>query len=245
MSNQEAGLDAAALGVSPHEIVVARTARYYTLGDEHQAPRELWIVCHGYAQLASRFVRQFIPIATDSRLIVAPEALSRFYLDAISTRRHQSEPRVGATWMTREHREAEIRDYIGYLDRVVVEVREMQAGDAPRLVVLGFSQGTATVCRWLASSRVRAERLVLWGGTVPPEIDLTAWHERLRGAAVTLVAGEEDEMVPIAAMIREADRLNTAGVTCELVRYPGRHTIDNGALQQLTEKLGTVLSAPR
>jgi hypothetical protein len=41
---------------------------------------EVWIVCHGHGQLASRFLTRFIPIEREDRLFVAPEALSRYYL---------------------------------------------------------------------------------------------------------------------------------------------------------------------
>ena len=48
--------------ITPHSIRVRRTARYYTLGPTHGFPRELWIVCHGYGQLAGKFLRQFAPL---------------------------------------------------------------------------------------------------------------------------------------------------------------------------------------
>ena len=219
--------------VTLHEIVVPRTARYYTLGPTHGFPRELWIVCHGYGQLAARFIAQFAAIDDGTRLIVAPEALSRFYLDPIPMRRNDPTPRIGATWMTREAREAEIGDYVAYLERVMTEVRHPLAGAAPRIVVLGFSQGTATVSRWLARSEHRADQLVLWGGGIPPELDLSEWASALHGAPITLVVGDADEMVSPDAIATEAERLSSAGVAYELLRYPGGHAIDAGALQQL------------
>ena len=221
--------------IMPHAIVVPRTARYYTLGPTHGFPRELWFVCHGYGQLAERFLRQFAPVDDGSRLIVAPEALSRFYLDPIPQRRNDPSPRIGATWMTREDREAEIADYVTYLERLATEVRHPLAGAAPRIVVLGFSQGTATVSRWLAASELRADQLVLWGGSIPPELDLAAWSARLHGAAITLVAGEQDEYATSAAVAAEAERLSAAGVAFTLQRFSGGHSIDASALVHLAE----------
>ena len=231
-----AGEGAASAGITPHEIVVPRTARYYTMGPTHGFPRELWLVCHGYGQLASRFLRQFAALDDGTRLIVAPEALSRFYLDPIPTRRHDPAPRIGATWMTREARDAEIGDYVSYLERVVTDVRHPLTGGAPRIVVLGFSQGTATVSRWLATSAHRADQLVLWAGAIPPELDLAAWAAHLHGAPITLVVGDDDEMIPPAAITAEAERLSAAGVAFELVRYPGGHAIDAAALTDLAQR---------
>lgn len=216
-----------------HVIVVPRTARYFSLGPTHGFPRELWIVCHGYGQLAARFIRQFAPLDDGTRLIVAPEALSRFYLDPIPQRRNDPSPRIGATWMTREDRDAEIADYVSFLELVGTAVRQHLAGAAPRIVVLGFSQGAATVCRWLAASDLRADHLVLWGGAIPPELDLAAWAERLHGAALTLVVGDGDEYATPKVVAHEAERLSAAGVEFSLQRYEGGHDIDQVALQEL------------
>lgn len=219
--------------IASHVVVVPRTARYYTVGPLHGFPRELWFVCHGYGQLASRFVKQFAPLDDGTRLVVAPEGLSRFYLDPIPQRRNDPSPRIGASWMTRHDREAEIADYVAYLEKVASDVRHQLSGAAPRVVVLGFSQGTATVSRWLAASDMRVDHLVLWGGSIPPELDLAAWARRLHGAALTLVSGEQDEYATPSAVAAEAERLSAAGVAFTMQRFAGGHTIESAALQQL------------
>ena len=235
MSEPHVASAAADPTITSHALVVRRTARYYTLGPTHGFPRELWFVCHGYGQLAGRFLRQFAPIDDGSRLIVAPEALSRFYLDPIPQRRNDPSPRIGASWMTREDRGAEIADYVDYLERLSTDIRHPLAGAAPRFVVLGFSQGTATVSRWLAASDLRVDQIVLWGGTIPPELDLAAWSARLHGAAITLVVGEQDEYATPSAVTTEAERLSAAGVAFTLQRFGGGHTVDAQALARLAE----------
>src|SRR3954465_8151819 len=94
-----------------HHIPVRRTARYYTLGDTSTTPRELWIVLHGHGQLAGAFIRYFGDLEDGGTLVVAPEALSRYYLVPIDSA-PASERGVGATWMTREDRVHEIDDYL-------------------------------------------------------------------------------------------------------------------------------------
>ena len=69
-----------------------RSARCFARGGE--AAAEAWVVLHGYGQLASRFLRGFESIASRTRLVVAPEGLSRFYPDA-------GAGKVGASWMTK------------------------------------------------------------------------------------------------------------------------------------------------
>jgi dienelactone hydrolase len=208
-------------------VVVPRTARLYTLGDAAEA-RERWVVLHGYGQLASYFVRHFAPLA-DGRVVVAPEALSRFYLESRDSGVHG--PRVGATWMTREDREAEIADYVRYLD---LALDDAAPGDLP-LSVLGFSQGTATACRWLAARDVRgaapAERLVLWAGDVPPELDLgAAWLRRTR---LTFVAGTSDRFISPEVLASLRARLDGAAVPYTLVTFDGDHRLDAATLTGL------------
>jgi len=160
--------------ISEQHITVQRTARYFTLGgsdDRGREIRDLWIVCHGYGQLAASFLRAFTPIATPSRRIVAPEGLSRFYLDS-NRKAANPDPRIGASWMTREDREHEIADQIAYLDAVHDHVRAALEPSVVRLRVLGFSQGVATVARWLAYGRARADDVIFWAGSFPAEIEL-------------------------------------------------------------------------
>jgi hypothetical protein len=63
--------------VSFEHLGVSRTARYFTLGSEPATARELWVVLHGHAQLAERFLRWFEPLVDGATRVVAPEALSR------------------------------------------------------------------------------------------------------------------------------------------------------------------------
>jgi predicted esterase len=77
---------------------------------------------------------------------------------------------------------------------------------------------------------------VLWGGAIPPELDLAHWSSRLHGAAITLVAGEHDQFATAAAVAAEAERLSAAGVAYTLQRFPGGHAIDPAALLHLAER---------
>ena len=224
-----------------HHIPVTRTARYHTLGPERGAA-ELWLLCHGYGQLASRFLARFAALDDGTRLLVAPEALSRFYLDAVSGT-PAAERRVGATWMTREDREAEIADQVVYLDAVLAATRAPLAGDGDAAVVaLGFSQGVATVSRWAVASETRLARLVLWGGRLPPDLELPALRERLAGAPVILVSGATDVFVPPEKLAEERARLEGAGIAASVLSFTGGHEIE---AQPLAALAATSVSAPR
>ena len=225
--------------IREHHIAVRRTARFFTLGTASADVRELWVVCHGYGQLAAPFLSSFERIAAPSRLLVAPEALARFYLDRPSAG-SDTPPRVGATWMTREDRDSEIADHVAYLDDLHDSVREQLATDSEtgsddvRLHVLGFSQGVATAGRWMAYGRTRADALILWAGSFPGDVNLASLAARLEGSAVTLVVGARDELASWANADAQLQRFEEAGISARLLTFEGGHRLDDATLVSLT-----------
>jgi predicted esterase len=214
--------------VEEHRLPTTRRARYFTVGGDGGAPSEAWIVVHGYGQLAAPFLRNFEGVARPHRVIVAPEALNRYYVRE-GTRGTRGDARVGATWMTQEDRENEIADYVDFLDAV----REEAVPPAARLTVLGFSQGAATAVRWLQQGRARVACLVVWAGQLPHDADLAALRERLGEGGVVLVEGMSDDY---AAWIRDghnAERLAEAGIPHRLLGFDGGHRLDEALLTRL------------
>lgn len=202
-----------------HVLTTTRTARYFTLGDSASA-HEFWFVCHGYGQLAARFLERFRGIEAEGRCIVAPEGLSRFYLTENPTER-----RVGASWMTREDRLREIDDYVAYLDTLYTTIGAARA----RVTALGFSQGTATVSRWTALGAARIDRLILWGGEVPPDLDL----QRLRVPQLELVYGTSDQLFTPKVVAANEARLREHQIAYERISFDGAHEIDAAILLRL------------
>jgi len=216
-------------GAIEHHLKVERTARYWTLGTPESA-EEVWLVLHGYKQLARRFIRRFEPIDNGLRLIVAPEALSRFYVSQ-EQGRHGVASVVGATWMTREDRLNEIRDYVEYLDQLVVRI-EGETGKVP-LTVVGFSQGVATAARWAISGSRAPSRLILWGDFSPPDIDLKLARQRLESVELIMVRGTEDRALSSQLKQEEDERLREGGIDYRTISYPGGHDIDEQTLLTL------------
>ena len=191
----------------------------------------IWIACHGYGQLAAALARALEPIAHGTRVLVAPEGLSRFYLDE-PLKRHGADSPVGASWMTREDREHEIADQVAYLDSLAATVRR-EVPSATQLVVLGFSQGVATVCRWLAHGGTRAHWLILWSGPLPRDLPMDRGAQLFGGARITLVAGDADRVVPPQSLERDLAALRGLGLDAELVRHAGGHTLHADTLRGL------------
>ena len=221
-----------------HHVRVRRTARYFTLGPEEGAARELWFVLHGYGTLAKPFLDVFAAIDDGTRLLVAPEALNRCYTVPPAGVPAHERP-VGATWMTREDREREIADYVAYLDDVAADVsaRLTPGAAVTRVVVLGFSQGTATAARWLTHGQIRAHHLVLWGGMLPPELELHRRDHPVRRVCLTFAVGSGDHFATPEVIRAEEEKLERAGVPYAIHRYAGRHAIPRAELPVLAAAL--------
>jgi len=215
-----------------HHMRVQRTVRYYTLGASNGAPKVIWFVIHGYGQLAGQFIRYFADIAADDVLVVAPEAMNRYYLVTPDKTPARDRP-VGATWMTREDRESEIADYVEYLDTLFDEVASEAVKFGARVNVIGFSQGTATASRWATHGRATLHRLILWSGLIPPDTDLTHGHSALRHIALTLVLGTSDHYVDEKMFAAERARLDAARIAHDVIRFEGGHVIDRSVFPRL------------
>ena len=210
--------------IFPHHLRVARTARYYTMGGRGGEVREVWFALHGYRQAARRFARRFTVLDAPERMVVAPEALSRFYVDR-SSGRHGPEHRVGASWMTREDRDNEIADYVGYLDSLADEVARTAAPAARRRIVLGFSQGAHTASRWVVLGRADAQELVLWGAGLATDLSPDALAAGLDGVRVTFVSGASDRFRDTREEAAQDALLEELGVPFSVRIFPGRHEI--------------------
>jgi predicted esterase len=215
-----------------HHMRVQRTVRYYTLGGVGGAPKTIWFVIHGYGQLAGQFIRYFADLAADDVLVVAPEAMNRYYLVTPDKTPARDRP-VGATWMTREDRESEIADYVEYLDALFDEVASEAVKFGARVHVIGFSQGTATASRWATHGRATLHRLILWSGLIPPDTDLTHGHSALRHTALTLVLGSSDHYVDEKMLAAERARLDAAHIPYDVIRFEGGHVIDRSVFAKL------------
>jgi len=213
-------------------LTVQRTARYACLGPAGPAAEEAWFVLHGYGQRASAFLEGFGALDDGRRLLVAPEALSRFYLESGPSGRHGEQ--VGASWMTREDRDSEIDDYIRYLEALKAHVlAPVGRSDIP-VRVLGFSQGVATAARWVFTAPWKPVQLVLWGGLLPQEL-IPEEGTPLPAVPVAFVSGERDHAVDQVRLGQQVAELRSRGTRVEQVTFAGAHRMDGPTLVRLAE----------
>jgi predicted esterase len=214
--------------LNEHHLPVSRSARYFTLGEPETA-EHVWIALHGYGQLASVFLGYLSTMQSENRLIAAPEALSRFYHE-------EGKGPIGASWMTREDREHEIEDYVRYLDSLYGCLKE-RASPRARWHALGFSQGVATLGRWIDRGIAPFDGICFWAGGLPPELDLTQPHRALAGRRVALAVGNRDSYLSADWLKREGARLTAAAGEVREFPFYGGHRLDRTVLAQVAEFL--------
>jgi predicted esterase len=219
--------------IEEHELIVARRARYYTLG-QPSAADEVWIALHGYGQLAEEFAAAFPSLVTEHRAVVVPEALNRYYKEKAGHRGSHAETPVGTTWMTRRYREAEILDQVAYLDQLVGVVAPAGA----RICLLGFSQGAATAWRWVTFGATRFARVVAWAGALPVDLPLDQARERIPEVGVDVVHGQRDGMISWVDVDGQVGRLREAGIVATVTTFDGGHRIDRAALLDVAGRPG-------
>ncbi len=203
----------------PHEAV------FYQSSTVTSQTKEIWFVLHGYGQLPQYFIRKFRAIENDNRVIIAPGGLSRFYLDGFSGR-------IGSTWMTKEERLLDIDNYIKYLDSVAREVF-VKASEGVKVTLLGFSQGSATVCRWAEKLNFAFERLILHSGAFPPDIDFSGLGNKLSDKQVFMLRGDKDEFINDKRKQEQRALIEKLNVDVIEIEFEGKHDIHIDSLKQI------------
>lgn len=213
-----------------HEIEVKKTARYFTLGDPQGPEVDVWFVLHGYGQLGEFFIQNFESVVDDKTLVVAPEGLSRFYLGENKWKR------VGASWMTKIDRLAEIRDQQAFLNQLYEQIMDRFKGKKVRFFLFGFSQGVATAWRWLKSSQIQPQHLIIWAGSVPEEMN-PELKARLDQLTCWIVYGTQDEYIEEKDALERIEQFRSWIPKLEVICFEDRHRINEGALAELLQKI--------
>lgn len=206
-------------------------ARYCTLGDFSSSTKQIWFVLHGYGQLARFFIRKFETLTSRSIGLVAPEGLSRFYLEEMSKRSATGNNRVGATWMTAENRLMDIENYLHYLSAVHSQV--MKNHPEIPVTILGFSQGSATASRWVIQHPDCCSRLILWAGIFPPDMEFDKAGQILTSKKLLMVYGRNDPYVTDQRLEEMTSINRRLRVSPEVLAFEGGHEIDDQTLQRL------------
>lgn len=203
-----------------HKLEHSKQYRFFTSGDQTNA-NKLLIVLHGYGQLPAYFIRKF-SFLKDDYFIVAPEGMHRFYLSGTSGR-------VGASWMTKESREDDIKDNISFLNLLLKKMKAEKEYDS--ITILGFSQGGATAARWFYQLNDPKINFILWASIFPPDLDIKKEVSHSPHTNNHFVLGTNDQY------FSKEDQLKTLAfyqdINYNIHTFDGDHDIDQETLQKI------------
>jgi predicted esterase len=203
-------------------VISKKTYRYFTWGNPETATKLVYVL-HGYGQLAEYFIRKF-HVLPEEYFIVAPEGMHRFYLKG-------SSGRVGASWMTKEARESDIKDTINWLDELNQLIYSKYTFD--KKIILGFSQGGATAARWQFNGRVSANHLILWASVFPPDLELETEVKVTQSSRNHFLIGRKDEYF---SEIDQQKMLEFyTSMNYESIQYDGNHDVSEKVLLDLMQ----------
>ncbi len=207
-----------------HFLDFSYKARYFKLGEINQQTQWVWFVCHGYGQLAEYFLRKFKVLDNGEHCIIAPEGLSRFYMNGF-------QGRVGATWMTKEDRLVDISNYVNFLNSLYEsELGELE-NPGFKISLLGFSQGTATICRWALAKSITFHRLILWAGLFPPDLNLDLGKTKFTDKEIWLIYGDQDQFLTPERLQTQKELALKLAVEPQQLVFGGGHEIDENILK--------------
>jgi predicted esterase len=215
--------------VNHHQTSVKKTAYYSTLGEANAKVKYLWIVCHGYGQLSSQIIHKFSSIATEEHFFIAPEGLSRFYWN-------EAKGQVGSSWMTKQDRLHEIADYSNYLQGLVDQYLPLCQADT-KVVAFGFSQGVATVWRWMMDKRPSLHSLIMWAGMTPEDLDYLQAKNYLSTIAFSAIYGTQDQYLSEERVRFQMNLEIEQQLDIKHFTFDGNHIIDRSVLKELLPSL--------
>ena len=209
-------------------ITISTEASYITKNTFSDKTKYVWLVCHGYGQLAKYFVRRFDILDEKVHYIVAPEGLSKFYLDA-------NYGKVGASWLTKENKEIYLQNQLSYLEKVYFEELKNIDLEGVELVLLGFSQGVATICRWAVNLKIPFKKLILWAGAFPTEISKNDLEFVDDNAQIFLLIGNEDEYLNYFRIEDQVKLISDLCLPPKLITFTGGHEVKREVLQEVVQ----------
>ena len=212
------------------QISIPKTHKYSQIGEFSEKTNTVWIVLHGYGMLSEFFIKKFECILNDSTVVIAPEASNRFYLE-------NNYYRVGASWMTKLDKEKDIEDNISFIQTLYSNIIDEIGHTNFKLNTLGFSQGGATLVRWIMSNSITIDSLILWGSDIPKDCLTKEKKSRWSSIDVKLVIGNQDEYINEENKQKVIDMISTYGLKHELVEYEGSHKIIEKELEKIAAGL--------
>jgi len=214
------------MSTTEKQVSYQNTNTYETLNQLTDATKNIWIVLHGIGYLSRYFLKYFDELDTAENYIIAPQAPSKYYLK-------NQYKYVGASWLTKENTLLETQNVLRYLD--VVFANENLPADK-KLIVFGFSQGVSIATRWVASRKINCDRLMLYAGGLPKELQAENFKFLANSKTkIDIIVGDQDQYLTSAVLKSQSKRIKT------LFHGKAKQTIFKGGHEVKREVLKKIL----
>ncbi len=202
------------------------TNTYETLNTLSGNTKTVWLVFHGIGYLSKFFLKHFNKLPQKENYIIAPQAPSKYYLNGAYTH-------VGASWLTRENTEQEIKNLKNYIDAVLRAEKIPKEVD---LAVLGFSQGVSIALRYVAHSKLSCEKIILYAGGIPKELKQSNFAHLSKNTQIISIIGDKDPYNSPERLAAEEVKLEELfGSTVKQITFDGGHEVKKEVINKLME----------
>jgi len=213
-----------------HNISFEFSSSYITYNKLTDKTENIWIVFHGYGQLSKYFIRRFDVLEGDKNYIIAPQGLSKFYVD-------EDFKNVGASWLTKEDKESDLLNQQKYLIKLMDELKSKIDFSKIKINLFGFSQGVSAFTRLLINYNMKIDNIIIWAGWVPDEF-FNINKNVLKDTNLFFVVGNKDKYYnnPIIKGYIEKFK-KTLNKEIDYFVFDGGHIVDRKVLKKINEKL--------
>jgi len=213
-----------------HNISFEFSSSYITYNKLTDKTENIWIVFHGYGQLSKYFIRRFDVLEGDKNYIIAPQGLSKFYVD-------EDFKNVGASWLTKEDKESDLLNQQKYLIKLMDELKSKIDFSKIKINLFGFSQGVSALTRLLINYNMKIDNIIIWAGWVPDEF-FNINKNVLKDTNLFFVVGNKDKYYnnPIIKGYIEKFK-KTLNKEIDYFVFDGGHIVDRKVLKKINEKL--------
>ena len=213
-----------------HNISFEFSSSYITYNKLTDNTENIWIVFHGYGQLSRYFIRRFDVLDGDKNYIIAPQGLSKFYVD-------EDYNDVGASWLTKEDRGSDLLNQQKYLIKLMDELKLKIDFSKIKVNLFGFSQGVSALTRLLMNYNMKVNNIIIWAGWVPDEF-FNINKDVLKDTNLFFVVGNKDKYYnnPIIKGYLKKFK-NILNKEIDYFVFNGGHIVDRKVLKKINEKL--------
>lgn len=207
------------------KVSYTSTNTYETLNQLNPKTKNVWLVFHGIGYLSRYFLKYFTDIDPDEHYIIAPQAPSKYYLNG-------DYKHVGASWLTKEDTEQEIKNVFRYVDAVITAENIPSTCD---INILGFSQGVSIATRYVSHSRLSFKKLILYAGGIPNELKPSDFaHIDFERTKVISVVGKTDVFLTPERLTSEKEKLKMLfGEEVQQITFNGGHEMKREIISDL------------